>query len=378
MSTAPLVQHAVPALAPHLVGEFDLSLVELGTYSTLLFGTSAVLAPFMGGLSDRVPTRILVTLLFLFGAASAVMVATAGRFEVILASALVASIPMSLAHPLTNQLLVTNTVGRTRSVLLAIKHSGVKLAQGAAGLLMAPVATVWGWRVAFSVPAVLAVAGAFWVPRLVRQLAPAEREPVQAKPSRLPRSIWWLMAYSILMGLAQSASSTYLAIYAFDEIDFTLTTAGVLTGVLGLTGAVARVCWGIWVHQTNAAIWPLQAMAIGSIPATCGVIAAPSVGPPLLWLSTVVLGVTTAIWNLAVTIVIFALVSQFQTGRATGRVYFGFAFGMMVGPILFGWMVDSTGGYTLPWMSVVVWQFAALITTIPLYRRLRRRGHIVR
>ena len=372
MSTAPLVQHAVPALAPHLVGAFDLSLVQLGMYSTLLFGMSAVLAPVMGRFSDRAPTRMLVTLLFVFGAIGALMVAIAPRFEVILASAIVTSIPMALAHPLTNQLLVSNTAGRTRSVLLAVKHSGVKLAQGAAGLLMAPLATAFGWRAAFSLPALLSVGGALWVPRFIGQLSQPELEPVEASRWRLPRSIWWLMGYSILMALSQSASSTYLAIYAFDELDFTLTSAGLLTGVLGLTGAISRICWGIWIHGTNAAIWPLQAMAIGCIPATGCVIAAPFVGAPLLWFATVVLGITTAIWNLAVTIVIFSLVPRFQTGRATGRVYFGFSFGMMIGPILFGWMVDAVGGYTLPWTSVVMWQFAALAATVPLYRRVRR------
>lgn len=372
MSTAPLVQHAVPALAPHLVGEFDLELVELGTYSALLFGTSALLAPLMGRVSDRVPTRILITLVFALGGVGALMVATATRYEVILASALVTSIPMALAHPLTNQLLVANTVGRRRSVLLAVKHSGVKLAQAAAGLLMAPLATAFGWRAAFSLPAILSLGGALWVPRFVKQFSAAKLEQVQSQPARLPRSIWWLTAYSILMASAQSVSSTYLAIYAFEELDFTLTTAGLLTGVLGLTGAIARVCWGVWLHATNSAIWPLQAMAIGCIPATCCVIAAPYVGAPLLWFATLVLGVTTAIWNLAVTIVIFSLVPQSHTGRATGRVYFGFSFGMMIGPILFGWMVDTAGGYTVPWTSLVVWQIAALAATFPLSRRLRR------
>lgn len=374
MSTAPLVQHAVPALAPHLVREFDLNLVELGTYSTLLFGMSALLAPLMGKVSDRVPTKVLVTLLFMFGAVGALMVSSASRFEIILLSALVTSVPMALAHPLTNQILVTNTVGRTRSVLLAVKHSGVKLAQGAAGLFMAPFATAFSWRAAFSLPAVLSVVAAFWVPRFVQQLSRPEIDDANRKRLRLPRPVWWLMAYSIFMALAQSASSTYLAIYAFDQLDFTLTAAGLLTGVLGLAGAISRVCWGVWVYRTNAAIWPLQAMAIGCIPATCCVIAAPYVGAPLLWFATLVLGVTTAIWNLAVTVIIFSLVPRAQTGRATGRVYFGFSFGMMIGPVLFGWMVDAVGSYTLPWTSVVGWQLAALVTTIPLVRRMRRRA----
>jgi cyanate permease len=36
-------------------------------------------------------------------------------------------------------------------------------------------------------------------------------------------------------------------------------------------------------------------------------------------------------------------------GRASGIVLFGFLGGMGAGPPLFGWIVDSTGSYTLVW-----------------------------
>lgn len=373
MAAAPLVQHSVPALAPHLVGAFDISLLQLGLYSTLLFGASAILAPAMGRFSDALSTRALVLVLFTCGVVAATMVATASRYEMILVSALVTSIPMSLAHPLTNQLLVLNASGRRRSVLLAVKHSGVKVAQSAAGLVMAPLAAVFGWRAAFSLPILLSASGALFVPRLTgRLISPPSPKQGSVGATRLPRSIRWLTTYSILMALSQASVSTYLAIYAFDELGFDVTIAGVLTGILGLMGVVSRIAWGIWVHSTGASIWPLQMMAVGCLLATGCVLVSPFAGAPLLWFAAIALGVTMAIWNLAVSIVIFS-VAPTQTGRATGHVYFGFALGMMGGPLLFGWLVEALDGYATAWSFVMLWQFLALIATVPLWRSIRWR-----
>ena len=371
-SVAPLVQHAIPALAPHLVREFDLSKSELGVAATVLFGTTAVLAPAMGRLTDRVSPRVVTATVFLMGALGAVLVAGAPHYSVVVAASIVLGVPMALAHPVTNRLLLAHSSGRALSVLVAVKHSGIKVAQSAAGLVLAPLAALVGWRAAFAVPAVLSAVGAAWVPRYVGRLKspPEHSEPVSA---RLPASMWWLMAYSVLMGLSQSALATYTAIYAFEAVSFTATSAGLLTGMLGITGVAARIGWGVWAHGLKG-VRPLQAMALGSVPATAGLIAAQVVGAPLLWVAVIALGITSSIWNLCVTIVVFRLVPPTLTGQATGRVYLGFAAGMMVGPLVFGLIVDLTGHYDGAWGSLMAWQLLAALTTLPLLRDERRRA----
>jgi cyanate permease len=257
-------------------------------------------------------------------------------------------------------------------VLVAVKHSGIKVAQSAAGLVLAPAAAVVGWRPAFAVPAALSAVGAAWVPRFIGRLeTPAEDSQSSSAP--LPGSMWWLMAYSVLMGLSQSALATYTAIYAFEAVSFDAATAGLLTGMLGLTGVAARLGWGVWAHALKG-VRPLQAMALGSVPATAALIAAQTVGAPLLWVAVIVLGITSSIWNLCVTIVVFRLVPSALTGQATGRVYLGFAAGMMVGPMIFGFAVDASGHYDAAWGSLMIWQLLAALMTLPLLRAERRRS----
>ncbi|MPZ86400.1 MAG: hypothetical protein GEV28_40925 [Actinophytocola sp.] len=142
-------------------------------------------------------------------------------------------------------MLVRLPASRRRSFLVAVKHSGVKLAQGFAGVLLAPLATFVGWRWAAAVPAVVALLGGAWAPGFLR----SRSTPVGTsftRRRRVPPKLWWVTASTVAMGLSQSAVGAYIALYAFEVVGTSPAVAGVVAGVLGLSGFLGRLVWGGW------------------------------------------------------------------------------------------------------------------------------------
>lgn len=238
---APLLQYAVPALAPFLVDEFSLSTTGLGLYSSILFASCAVVSPTVGRWADRFSARALALVVFGTGGLAAFLIAGAVSYSMLLGAAILVSIPMSLAHPLTNHLVLNLSRGRSRGILVAVKHSGIKIALTVAGFTMAPIAAVSGWRTALVVPLLVSLFGVAAVPRL---LGTERKRPdkTQLAKSSVPSQVRWLAAFAFCMGMSQSAFGAYIALFAFEEVGASRSTAGMIAGALGVTGVLATPC----------------------------------------------------------------------------------------------------------------------------------------
>ena len=368
-SIAPVMQYVVPALMPHYVDTVGLTRTQVGSYTTALFLTSACLSPFMGRATDKLNASVLALFVYALAGVAAVLLAATSNYPALLLAGAVVGVSMALMQPVSNLLLLDYARARTRGILVAVKHTGVKLGQAVSGLLLAPLAVLWGTSSALLIPVGLAVAGAITTKRALPvtnvHTPLAEADPT---PEPVPSGLWWVTTYAALMGCTQSAVGAYIAIFGFEEVGLSRSSAGVLAGMLGVVGLVARMGWGGFAFRSQRFSGALLSIAVAGIPASLCMMVSPRFGLPTLILATLVFGVTTALWNMAITFAIFALVPRSATGRATGRVFVGFSAGMMLGPLIFGQIVDRTGSYSAAWASLLMWQAIAAATAVPLRR----------
>lgn len=134
------------ALGPRLVADLGVSPTVFGLTTTVGFATAAVLSPAGGRVVDRVgPRRCLVALLVVAAVALALIRTTPGSGALLAAVAL-GGLPQALANPATNKAILAAVPPARRGSVTGVKQSGVQLGAFAAGLPLAALAGLTGWR----------------------------------------------------------------------------------------------------------------------------------------------------------------------------------------------------------------------------------------
>ena len=110
-------------------------------------------------------------------------------------------------------------------------------------------------------------------------------------------------------------------------------------------------------------------LGVGAIALTWA--ASPTV-PLLVWAGAVLMGVGAGSWTSVGMLAAITLAGPARTGRGTAFIMFGFGLGLTVGPVLFGWGVDSSGSYDLS-LGGTILNFVASVVLMVVWRAVRSR-----
>jgi MFS family permease len=282
-------------------------------------------------------------------------------YPLLLLAALLAGLALATGNPVTNKLVIERIDHARRGMTMGLKQAGVQAGAFLSGLVLAPAAAVWGWRAALAatatVPLVGAVGTVLAVPRdvaVARGQRRAQRMPVSAPVRRLA-------VYGFLMGVAVSNVNAYLPLFAVEDVGMSTVRAGALIGVMGIFGMTMRVVWAWSSDRSGRYGRYLTWMAFGGmVSILLGVVTAVAgLSPHVLWLTAIGLGFSAVTWLSVAMIAVVASARPQNAGHASGVVLFGFYSGFLPGPVLFGWIVDTTGTYTASWSLVIAMFLAA-------------------
>jgi nitrate/nitrite transporter NarK len=270
---------------------------------------------------------------------------------------------------------------RQRGVAMGIKQTGLTLGGLAGALVLPPVALAQGWRRALLVAGVLSLISAGLVAVLYRP--PATRETVMpAGRPRLGQVTYFLRRPGILvvfgsglaLSIAQSSVLAYLALYTRDTFAVSSVVAGQFLALATAGGTGGRLAWGaisdrLFGGRRRPGVVINALIGAG---AYAGFAAGAWLPTPLAVVLALLAGVGAFGW----VGLYFALVAEIGGARHAGlltglAVAFSWS-GVLVGPPLFGLMVEATGSYTLPWLVLAVIAVAVAVT-LPRLRPLVRR-----
>lgn len=335
------------ALGPRLVDDLDVSPTVLGLTTTVGFGAAAVLSPVGGRVVDRLgPRRCLVALL-LVSAVALALIGSAPGARFLLAAVALGGLPQALANPATNKTILAVVPAERRGAVTGMKQSGVQLGAFAAGLPLAALAGVVGWRGAVWAAAGTAVVAAVWAARTL----PADPPPKYAPASWIPRgTIAWLAVFSLLLGCGIASVNTYLALYGVRRLDLGPTAAAALVAVLGVAGIAGRVGWSKVAGQPGRARWLPGGLAAGAVGAAL-LLAASAYAHPLAWVAAVAVGVFAVSANAVSMVLVMQRAAPGQAGQDSALVSAGFFAGFAIGPPLFG-LLAAAGHYGTGWLLV--------------------------
>ncbi|WP_283134831.1 MFS transporter [Rhizohabitans arisaemae] len=351
MTVSMLQVFVIGALGPFLVAEAGVSRTLLGFTTTAGFGAAALLSLAAGGWVDRLGARRCLVALLVVAALALTLIGLSAGSLALLAAVAVGGLPMALANPATNKIIIAAVEPARRGGVTGWKQSGVPLGAFVAGVPLAALAAWTDWRNALWAAAGLALLTAVWAVRAL----PSDHAP-QAKPTqpsgqaRTAGHIRWLAAFSLLLGAGTAAVNTYLALFGTERLGLVPVVAAWLVALVGTAGVIGRVGWANLAGRRGHAENLLAPLTLVAAAGALLLATAPWVSP-LVWVGAAVVGSFAVPANAVTMLAVIQRSEPGRTGRDTAIASGGFFAGFAVGPPLFGLLVDQAG-YSSGWLLV--------------------------
>lgn len=363
---------ALSALAPFIVVDLGISRTALGGISTTMFTTAILVSLGAGRLVDRFGPRSVLALLYTVAGLAVVIFSNAPSAAVLMLGGILVGVGQASANPATNTVIAQWVPAKDSGTMVGVKQSGVPLIQFAAGIALAPVAAVTGWRTAFAVGLLIIVPGMLLTLRVVPPSQP-HASLLTSSVIAFPRRLYWLFGCMFLLALALQANNAYLPLFAFEAVGASPVMAGLLVGAVGVVGMISRVLLGRRSGRDENPVPVVAAISFVATAASLGLLLSPRAGLPLLWVSALVFAASVFGFNVVGMTIILKSVDRASTGRATGALAALMFLGFALGPILFGLLADLTGTYASAWSFVLLACAGASMVSYREFRKVRSR-----
>lgn len=348
--------------------DLGLSRAQVGVLVSAYFGSTGLGSVAGGIVTDRLGARLAVVADLVVVAGAALLLLVVPSYPSLLLASVAAGLAYSLANAGTNTAIGVAVAPAARGLALTVKTGGVP-AMATVGALLAP----WGaervgWQPVMGVVGGVALA----VAAVALVVLPADRPrgPAVARGALPVGFGWYPVAAFLLIGGSQPLYSW--GVSWFEEAHRTgVDAAGALSAAATATGLVGMIAIGRRSDVIGSARRPavIALMALVCAGATGLVAAGPAVG---LVVGAVALGVAMAAQLGAIGVMHAAIVdvAPLAIGRASGVTMTGYYLGALVSPAAFGFLVDATGGYAIPWLLCT----GALLASALAFTHLPRAG----
>ena len=360
---------AISALAPSIVDDLGIGRGRFGFITLGVYGVAAITAPAIGKTVDRLGGRSPVLLVFAVAGFGVAAMAAAPTYWLIVAAGALPGVALGIANPATNRLVAFNIPAHRQGLYMGIKSSGGQASALGAGLVLPWLARFVGWRWALASVAVVGVGGFLaslrYVPRDGAKTAPDGPTPSTS-------GVRWVLVHGFFTSLALGPVVLYLPLYAFERLDYSAIVAGSTTAIFGGVSVVARLIWGRFADRLTGIHRALSLIALFSGASVLVISSAEYAGSWVVWIGVVGFGASGGAW---VTLAMFGLirvVAVGEIGHASGLLQFVGIIGFLMGPILFGVLVDATDSYTVGMLAVVALFVVAGTVALPRHRRVSR------
>jgi MFS family permease len=331
----------------------------IGVFTAVVYAAACLSAALAGGPVKRRGAIRVSQAGLVIGGAGIACVATAWLPIVLLGAALI-GIGYGPMTPASSHILIRQTPPERRALIFSIKQTGVPLGGALAGIVVPALTLAFGWK-----GAALAVAAASFA--LAAACEPLHRsldddaDPAAAGEHGIFAALRLVMGLPELRRLALSSlaySAMQLCVSAFIVtfltvgIGIDLVTAGLIMAGAQATGVGGRILWG-WLSDrlmTARQALSLLGYAIGLSGAVLA-LAEPSWPVAAIALAAMALGSVALGWN---GVFLAEVARQAPPGLASSATGGALAFtflGALVGPPIFGGLVDWTGSYRTAFLA---------------------------
>jgi MFS family permease len=272
-------------------------------------------------------------------------------------------------NPVGSVVLVRISPPGWQAFLFSLKQCATPLGGILAGLILPPLALIWGWQAAFSVMPVLALV--FFIIAGIGGLGGATKSAMGSKSSGsmmgslslslAGRQVAATSVAGALFAGSQVGLLAYLAVYLWREAGMSMTEAGYAFAIINMAGVIARIALGSVAerHVETALLLVISAAGMG-----VGVIAIANFSADWpLWAMYLAIAVTGAFGNGWVGLLFAELARLAPEGCAAEVTGGGQVFmygGVCATPLLCGAALNWTGQYTAVFALLAALAFIAV------------------
>lgn len=384
VSAAHFVQHfqglVLPPLFPFLTAQLGIGFVELG-FALTIGNVVAVASQLpVGFLVDRIGSRAMLLLGLLVSAGAFIGFGLAPTYPHLLIATAFIGLSGSVFHPadyaILSAVIPPARVGRAFSVHT---FSGF-LGNAVAPVTVLPLAYAFGLKAAIFFPAAIALLASLplIVVRGVDNRQPAARADQPAAPkigltAVLTPNIIFLTGFFALLSLSGSGISNFSVVALRSAFDTPLATASVALTVYLSMQALGVLAGGFIADKTRR---HAEVASVGYAINACIVLAIGTLGlgAAPLFLAMGCAGLLGGLIMPSRDMLVRAAAPPGAMGRTFGVVTSGFSIGGMVGPLMFGFIMDHHAPRWVFGASVVVMITVAVVALVGDRRALRKRA----
>lgn len=373
---ATLMVLAPPVFAGLAAPAFGVSADHIGVFTAVVYAAACLSTGMSGGPVRRYGAIRVSQAALLIGAAGLALLASASIWLGLVGAVFIGAGygPMT---PASSHLLIRQTPPARRALVFSIKQTGVPLGGALAGLVVPPLAIPFGWRgAALAIAAVSALLAIICEP--LHKSLDDDADPTAAGGSHIVAAVNMVLGEPVLRCLALASlsySAMQLCVSAFvvnfltERAGMALVAAGVAMAVLQAAGIAGRILWGWTADRLLSARQALSLLGL-AIGATGALLALVGPGWPLALVLIVaaVLGAVALGWNGVFLAEVARLAPAGSAGMATGGALALTFVGALLGPPIFGAIIDATGSYQVAFFVAAA---AAALSGVAVSPRMR-------
>ncbi len=252
-----------------------------------------------------------------------------------------------------------------RATVMGIKQTGVTIGGSLIGIYIPFFGIIMGWQNAILL-LVFVIFGivffsSFFYKEKPASLAPSpstapDKKKVSVRSILLKPTLIFLTAILTLFAVCQACLTAFLVIYVHEVFHLSMTIAGSLFTVAMAGGTISRVLFGLISDRLfrGDRITPLALLALIGVLSTLSVVFLDNTPPLwLLYIISAFLGVALMGWNSLAIVLVAEIAGNELVGSVMG-VLFAIAWGgMVIGPPIFGAIIDMKG-YNAGWLMLSI------------------------
>jgi len=354
----------VGTLAPFIKSEFDISSAKIGFLaSATTLGSTLIQIP-AGLMSDRRGTKWIMAAGLLLMGVSAIGVFFIHSYTVLFLLLLFIGLGIGCNQTPATKAIVMWFALRGRATAMGIKQSGVTMGGIVASFCLPRIAIeAKSWKYGFLASGLVALVATAII-LLFYEEAPGHPEGSsedwlewRTGAIRLffDRDFMLLCLTGILLMLVQYAFAAHFVMFASSALGLTVSGAGAVLGISFVTAVLGRILWSMVSDYLFKARRKMVVTLIGAVgAAVCAGFALLIAYRSTAWLYllAVVFGLTGLGWNAIYLTRVGEFPGKALAGIATGLNFAVINAGAVSGPPLYGYLVDMSHGYTVPWIVV--------------------------